>query len=144
MAFQSFYLLSIFAEPKIKTGNVSISGVHRFFLAKSPFFKEMIEKDEEIKIENKYQQAAIEALRYLYKDQISQYKVFDHVNALVGGIKFELKGLKDLAEGCVEEIQLTDSTVCDMYQYYEDLNVNLGTTEGRGFYLYQNRHHLAM
>ena len=100
-------------------------GVHKFFLAKSPIFKDMIDKNEDIRIEKKDHQAAIEALRYLYSVEIPDYKILNSVSGLIAGIKFELKGLKELSERCVQEMQLTETAICDIYQHYEELNGNL-------------------
>ena len=94
-----------FSDLQINLGNRNL-GVHKVFLAKSPIFRQLIIKNEEIKIEEEDYQAAIEALRYLYKDINPRYEVLSFVDALIGGTMFQIKGLRKLSEEYLKNIQL--------------------------------------
>ena len=85
----------------------------------------MILNDEEIRIPKEDYYAAIETIRFLYRDEIPGYVILNPVSALIGGIKYDLPGLRDLSESSVEEIQLTDKVVCNLYQFYERLSVTM-------------------
>ena len=113
-----------FPELKIFIGDRSFD-VHKFKLAKSPVFKQIILIGEEIKLSKDDYQAAIETLRFLYKEEIPEFRILDPVSAFLGGIKFQLKGLKDLSESSLEKIQLTETIVSNLYQHYEELNISL-------------------
>ena len=112
-----------FPDMNIYFGSRSF-GVHKFKMAKSPIFKRKIYNNEEIKISKGDFKAAIETLRFLYKEEIPLYKLLDPIAALSGGIKFQVEGLKELSESCLNEIQLTDNLACVLYQNYDGLSAN--------------------
>ena len=113
-----------FQELNIFFGSRSFA-VHKFKLAKSPVFKKMIMNNEEIRIPKEDYKATMETLRFLYREEISAYKIIDPLAALSGGIKFELEGLKEVSEKCLEEIQLTEDLSCVLYESYDKLNATL-------------------
>ena len=61
----------------------------------------------------------------MYREEISGYKIIDPLAAHSGGIKFELEGLKELSEKCLEEIQLTEDLSCVLYESYDKLSATL-------------------
>ena len=81
--------------------------------------------NEEIRIPKEDYKATMETLRFLYREEISGYKIIDPLAALSGGIKFELEGLKEVSEKCLEETQLTEDLSCVLYESYDKLSATL-------------------